>query len=932
MKLLFFIIIAILTTLVPTGQAQAVTVLTRPAAVTSVNITTGDNWTAVSAVLPASADGMMVRWSTSAYPQDETEGTQGYSGTETTCNFTVTADTNIYITVFPYATSGGLTSYNRIPTNARALKNTPGWGKISLVSYNSSDEDTDNSYLALGTVDAQTLLDSAGYTVSINSSSNVSIEDNSINLIVDSDSANLSAYNNQSFQIYSTFDRVEITGKTAWAARAGLYDFLERVGFRFFFKHEAWTVVPDNIGSYDNLNLIEEPDYVFRNVPMAGTVGSSDMGTWGVRNKSVGPNYYHVAHTYNSILTTNGETYNESTYNTHPDWFYPTGGYQSYPWQLNPTDDNVTDFAEYYVNNFFATYPYYSNYVYGVSGNLSTEGVGVSPNDGHGWNPPYNLTDNQTEITNDVYTLADAAADNLTSGDYPNKKVTLYSYSYYSMVPTAEGLSSSILPFVATDYNYSSETMVDRIKGFVDLNMDVGIRDYTEVWQWGDADKTAYDEDLLDEIALWYNLGATYYLTEINDGWCGQTGLNQYLSAKKLWDTSTSISEILEDFYEKAFGDAASTMQDYYEHRGTSDTAMGYIWRDLNTAMTEASGDDDVLDRIRQLICHAEWLWYYHNIGLDECTQEQLEDLYVLVTKVRDWYVLTYAQSSSQGAEPDVRAALKAYYPGTYPNDSAVYALQDFTVPTDEEVAAILSAGYAEWSSEAEESVSQFINPFNLDLEALGSSETAADPIKMAYQGTIIIPQTEIVTANVTVQVKGECGALDWYYPSGEKLQTEVVDSESYTTINFTTYGAGYYYLDLQRGSGVDDVWVKVPNRAASQIAARNYIAGTAQPYTACFFHDTNTAYFYVPVGTDNFTMIVGVLNAGRPASGTVWNPSDDGYEFEYSTSSQHTFHDPEPGLWKITITVSTDADWFCFKNIPPLIWHDPEYLLVEAD
>jgi len=132
---------------------------------------------------------------------------------------------------------------------------------------------------------------------------------------------------------------------------------------------------------------------------------------------------------------------------------------------------------------------------------------------------------------------------------------------------------------------------------------------------------------------------------------------------------------------------------------------------------------------------------------------------------------------------------------------------------------------------------------------------------------------------------------------------------------------------------GSEHVEIDVQNRPAAILAA----SGTeviALPESAygddtASFYGTYTGYFYVPSGTDNFTF--GYLSdVGYTVSGTLTDPDSVEHNFS-SLGEEIAYSSPTAGLWKIEISVVALMANFWFKDIPPLVWNYPEYLLVEG-
>ena len=86
----------------------------------------------------------------------------------------------------------------------------------------------------------------------------------------------------------------------------------------------------------------------------------------------------------------------------------------------------------------------------------------------------------------------------------------------------------------------------------------MGIYDYVDYI----ANYPRIDYPSIDRIRFFGGLGAMYIDSESGHGW-GGAGITQYINSKVLWNPSLSVEDILVDFCDKAFGDAAALMQNY---------------------------------------------------------------------------------------------------------------------------------------------------------------------------------------------------------------------------------------------------------------------------------------------------------------------------------------------------------------------------------
>jgi hypothetical protein len=802
-----------------------------------------------------------------------------------------------------------------------------GWHTIDTIYYNPAQEDAYNDYLETAATELETYLEQmSGNSWSIVTSSPPASP--AIYLIVNPDEAILQGLKSESYRLVINNSGITITGKTALAVRHGAYDILDRLGVRWFFKGSAWTYVPDSLSNLTSLDITSEPDFFWRGVRTNSTVGQSDTWTWNQRNRVGGDAYYYGGHSYATILTDAGYSHDEATYNAHPDWFLPTDGYQSYPWQLNPEDNDIIQFSIDYALDSLDNAPS-KHSCYGDS--IPNGAASITPNDGPGYDPPYST---DLAWTNAVFSLSNEVAKSIKA-TYPTAYIATPCYAGYSEIPTIT-LEPNILVHVTTGYNYSDYTIVQRIEGIRAQGGTPGIRDFVDIFQWYYDAPGSTNNKVLVRIPLWQALGAESYEGEAMDNWGGR-GHIYYALSRLLWNSSLDLDDIYNDFYTKAFGAAAATMKEFYENRGTEENSLAYSIQLLDQAETEAAGDDDVLARIRQLECYTYYVWKFLYVDIDNLTNGELETFYTFINKIRDWYLVTYSR-----VEESVHNELteRGY------TSSQVAALQDFNPPTNVEIATRMAEMVAEFGGN-EYATSEVIDPLALNLTTLNDTTTPKQSSIKNQNLNILVPTTSI-NETITVRVKGDNVHIQFYDSSPMLIDTFESDEPitDWYNVNFTALAPGMYVIHASRfGSYME---VDVPNRAASILAAPGIEVldltrdSSLMTDMACFW-DAYTGYFYVPSRTNNFTLKYAPWTT-QTISGTLTDPNNTTYDFscvggglEYGEGGDELeISSPVAGLWKIEIDIAPTPSagrggYFGFEGIPPLVWHDPEFLLVQA-
>ncbi|MFH1423350.1 MAG: DUF4838 domain-containing protein [Candidatus Nealsonbacteria bacterium] len=789
----------------------------------------------------------------------------------------------------------------------------PDWGSINVIYYDPSQDDPANKFLEQAANEIKNSLGQAPLN-KVLTITNTSPPAPAIYLNVDANLSDFSTRGDEAFKLYSDVSGIYVTGKTAIAARHGAYAFLEKLGFRWFFKSPAWNVVPDTLITLD-LNEVQEPFYFFRQIGQSPQVstGTGSTKDWIARNRLLGAKYYFNGESYSGILSKAGFSHTTATYAAHPDWFLPTGVFQSWPWQLQPDNAEVVAMAKAYARSLLSSA--YNPW----STTLPLGAVSIIPNDGGkpGWNPPYSSLQ---QITDLAYTLANEVAKDIKN-DFPGRYITMYSYSSHSCIPSMSSLEPNLIAIITTDYMDCGVSIDSQLTGLRAKGATLGIYDYYDVWEWW-KDKPILKLDSVQRLAFYAQKGVNYFYAEAGDNW-GAKGLTYYTASRMLWDPSQNFNAILTDFYDKAFGSAKVPMKSYYERTGSTLEVVGQNFNDLVQAESLAVSNPQILERIRQLEYYQRFLWFYHARGLANLSLDELKSFYTFVTKIRDLYLITY-DCYGGCVGPTIKTELK----NRGLTDAQITALQNFTPPTAAEAAA--------WLDEAKIAFGQIvppipdIDPLNLKLVPLGDTTKLKLTQLLGTGQSILIPSEG--NENITVSVKGTMngymgGDFKWYNPYKLLIDSQTISqTTAWVSLNFSADVPGNYKLTTPMWP-ISSYYVDVPDHPASIIASE----GT--PAIAWIWSKINETYFYVPADTNAF--IFGISKPlGTNITGSLIDPNGNtAQSLSVVEKTEWQLDNPAAGVWKIIInpTAGITTISFWLRGIPPLIWHDPQYLLVQA-
>lgn len=779
-----------------------------------------------------------------------------------------------------------------------------GWTAINTIYYDPAQDDTTNHFLQQAATELQTYLGQmAGRSFSITHTYPVAPA-----IYLSVNATMLSAYNDEASRLIINDDGVTIIGKTAIAVREGAYLFLDSLGVRWYMRSDIWTIVPNALPNLTATDVVNKPYFIWRRNWSPYTVGWDNLTLWRERNLLGGANSYLTRHSYHDFMP-------PSLYSSYPDVYLPEGqapsGYSG--WQVKPDSAIVRNYADSWAFTYLADNPK-NDYIDIVPRIV----VPISPNDGYGWGS-YLDEDNYTEedlqnLTDLVRGLADDVAGDIAVS-YPNAYTGVYNYSLFAGVPSTN-YDNNVYVEVTTAYDITNLNDEERIIGELSRGALVGVYDYYDVYSWCGEDPPSWALKVLNRIKYFADYGATVYTGEGGNSQ-GAAGIVNWLAAKLEWNPDLSIDDLLNDFYTKAFGVAAAPMARYFNRwfdgMSPSDNSFALAFRDLEEAETLANGDSAILARIRYIEYYMRFLWKSQSI--DTCSQSELEDLYVLVTKLRDLYVLNYGSTNSAMDDGDrewVSDELVSRFPATFPSDAAVIAqLSDYTPPTNQEAEAWLNEALTYFAGEEGYNAS-YIGWKGLTLKALGNTSAANLTPSSNWRQTVWLVQAninDIIYLNVRA-------------PYNQTKIYELRDMNNNILDSFSIVG--------------DNNWHSASFTAPSTSTFKVYGGLSASVEVvnkpcALINEDIRTGndifYFYVPAGTPS--ILVELYNSDN---GTKLYDPNGNLAVTIDAGGYGGVNNPTSGLWKLDFKgESTSAtSYFKIFGVPDLTGYRPQYLLIE--
>jgi hypothetical protein len=346
-----------------------------------------------------------------------------------------------------------------------------------------------------------------------------------------------------------------LLGANDWGTVWAVYEFLETLGWRYFFPTEVGEVIP-SLGTITvgDLNIAHRPAVEYR------------WGAGNVRqhrcNYARGWQFAPVGHIYSRILA-------PSYFEEHPEWFALVAGRRTPDGQPCTTNPEVIDlFADYY-REFWTKHP-------------ATNFSSICPNDTNGFcecencralDPPGMEWYQGAYVGPRIFAFCNAVADRLKE-EFPDKCLCTYAYMNYTVppdMPLADNLWVMIChssgadyahPMCSSDGHYTDPSFGDIVEAWAQKTDRLMLYEYYWKLAWGGSILPRH-RSVFKDVPWLISQGVKGFYTQCWHEW-DTNGLSYYCFNRLLWDAEADADEVLNDFYTKYYGPAAQVMGRYH--------------------------------------------------------------------------------------------------------------------------------------------------------------------------------------------------------------------------------------------------------------------------------------------------------------------------------------------------------------------------------
>lgn len=416
----------------------------------------------------------------------------------------------------------------------------------------------------------------------------------------------------EEYRIRSHEDGLWLIGATETAVRHGVWDFLERLGYRLFFLTDTWEIVPEIADLRIALDVTEAPDYHTRQAPRGAPWSDRELwNRWRTRNRVNSAFVLHTGHAYDGIIRANREAFAEN-----PEFYALIDGERRHAGRVDGGGN-----IKFCISNPELRQLVIDHAVRTIEENPTRDSVSMDPSDGSNWCECEDCT-TMGSISDLAILLANEVAEAINALDVGPKYVGIYAYNQHSPPPSIQ-VHPKVIVSVATSFIRGGYTIEQLIEGWRAQGATLGIREYHDVFTWShDMPRRARGGNLAylqRTIPYFHSQGARFMNSENSDSW-GANGLGYWITPRLLWRVSEAenLDALIDDFLVRAFGPAVDPMRDFYRlvnldrSLQTADHVVAMMYRYLEAARERAEGHDDVMARLDDLVLYTRYCELYN--------------------------------------------------------------------------------------------------------------------------------------------------------------------------------------------------------------------------------------------------------------------------------------------------------------------------------
>lgn len=403
----------------------------------------------------------------------------------------------------------------------------------------------------------------------------------------------------EEFRIEATTQTITLMARTPRAMEYAVYYFLENaLAIRWLWPGTSGTVIPQiRNATWEMKTVSEKPDWHWRQLWLGGAFWKEndpwsaeiryggvsierldELALWQKRNR-LGGLKVSDGHRWSQICSPH--KYGES----HPEYFalingvrdnhYYDGKHDNQPCTTNP---QVVALVVNYICAYFRSRPELEAFSFAINDGEgfcecpaciefdSNEDVNVRSNFDLTVEELSSQKQREKKVTNRMITFANQVAE-LTAKEFPDKKLLFLLYNSYRSSQTVSFHHNIIAQFCTRSWANNDKEIAESeeiiLKNATKHASMTGIYDYFINGAAGSFPR-GFSRIFADSLRRYHKIGCRYFATQAGLDF-SVNGFNYYLASRLLWRTADDVEDILKDYCNSGFGDAASSIYLYHQ-------------------------------------------------------------------------------------------------------------------------------------------------------------------------------------------------------------------------------------------------------------------------------------------------------------------------------------------------------------------------------
>lgn len=408
----------------------------------------------------------------------------------------------------------------------------------------------------------------------------------------------LKAMGGEAVYIKSTPGSLYISANSSLGLQHGIFLYLDKLGFRFYFPDPAWFIIPSRESVFITYSQLAAPDFKHRTISMGWGYGNDKLKSqflfWQRANLMGGEMEMNIGHAYDAMIIENRQDFE-----AHPEYLTKplVNGKKQNGTLFNYSAPGLTDLAHRWLIKRFAA---------AAQKNLKLDMQSLEPFDGPNFcNLPSCLKIGNT-ASDQVFYFTNEVAKKLKMTN-PGKTIGVLAYYDHIDIPKIK-LEDNIFITIANGYNtthFSTDELIERWKTRAKI---LGIYDYLAVYAGAAADLPVKSpqsnyKSIAERIRRFKKAGIVGYKAESIYGWVNK-GPGHYITAKIAFDTRQDEEAIINEFFKLCFPQTNTIIRPIYSSWDSTyiitDNDM-YNWMTALRKAFAVCNNSAELERLNQL-------------------------------------------------------------------------------------------------------------------------------------------------------------------------------------------------------------------------------------------------------------------------------------------------------------------------------------------